>query len=160
MKTHKILLGVCILLMPTIIFTACYKETAIPVKADFSTAFVNADESVPVQVSITNQSTGADAFEWTFEGAEPTSSSDENPGTIVYNTAGTYTITLEASNIDGSTNTFEKTITVVDGIAINFSTEIIESHYPPVEVALTNSTDGVGLSYLWTFEGGTPMSFS
>ena len=138
--------------------TACYEETATPVKASFSTSFVGADESVPVQLSVTNQSTGADTFSWTFEGAEPATSTDENPGTIVYNTAGAYTIELTASNVDGSTDTISESITVVDGIAIDFSTEIIDSNYPPVEVVLTNNTDGVGLTYLWTFEGGTPAS--
>ncbi|MEC3908205.1 PKD domain-containing protein [Tamlana sp. 2201CG12-4] len=148
--------GIVISIM--VLFTACYEETATPVKASFSTSFVGADESVPVQVSITNQSTGADTFEWMFEGAEPISSTEENPGTIIYNTAGTYTIVLTASNVDGSTHTYQKEIPVVDGIAINFSTEIIESNYLPVEVILTNNTNGVGLTYNWTFEDGAPVT--
>jgi PKD repeat protein len=76
----------------------------------------------------------------------------------VYNTAGTYTITLTASNVDGSTDALKKTITVVDGFTVQFSTEIIDSNYPPVEVDLTNATAGVGLNYSWTFEGGTPAT--
>lgn len=137
---------------------ACYQETALPVTASFSTSFVGGDESVPVQVAITNQSTGADTFLWTCIGAEPESSTEENPGTIVYNKAGTYTIQLTASNVDGSTETVQKTITVVDGITLNFSTQVIDSHYPPVEVVLTNTTQGVDLTYNWTFEGGTPTT--
>ena len=137
-------------------FLGCYKETAIPVKASFSTSFIEGDESVPVQIAITNQSTGADTFAWIFEGAEPSESSDENPGTLLYNNAGTYTIKLTVSNIDGSIDSVEKQITVVDGIAIDFSTEILENNYAPVEVDITNTTDGVGLSYYWTFEGGNP----
>lgn len=148
----------CTLLVLVALLTACYKETAVPVVASFSTVFVNSDESIPVQIGVTNKSTGADTFVWTFTGGEPSSSSDENPGTIVYNTAGTYTIQLTASNIDGSSDTFEKTITVVDGITISFSANIMDSNYPPVEVALTNNTDGIGLTYLWTFEGGTPLT--
>ena len=134
---------------------SCYEETATPVEASFTTEFVGADESVPVQVAIHNQSTGADTFQWTFTGASPASSTDRNPGTITYNTEGTYTIELVASNIDGNTDTFQKTITVVDEIDISFATEIIASNYPPVEVVLTNDTTGVGLTYLWTFEGGS-----
>lgn len=141
-----------------VLFTACYEETALPVAVSFSTEFVGADESVPVQVDITNQSTGADTFEWTFTGAEPASSTDENPGTIVYNTAGTYTIELTVANVDGSTDTQTKSITVVDDIAIDFSTEIIDSNFSPVEVLITNNTDGVGLTYHWTFEGGIPLT--
>ena len=142
----------------TISITACYKETATAVEASFSTSFVGGDESVPVQIGIANQSIGADTFQWTFTGAEPVSSTEENPGTIVYNTAGKYTIKLSVSNVDGSTDTFQKTIAVVDGIAISFSTEIIDSNYSPVEVVLTNNTDGVGLTYNWTFEGDIPAT--
>lgn len=147
-----------LLLLLFIGFVGCYEETATPVEASFSAVFVGADESIPVQVGITNQSTGADTFLWTFTGAEPASSTDENPGTIVYNTSGTYTIKLTASNIDGSTDTFEAQIRVFDGIVIDFSTEIIDSDFPPVEVVITNSTDGVDLTYSWTFEGGTPAT--
>ena len=111
------------------VFTSCYEETATPVAASFSTAFVNADKSVPVQIAITNQSTGADTFEWTFEGAEPASSTDENPGTIVYSAPGTYPLKLTVSNVDGSVDSIEKEITVVDGISVRFSIEIIESNY-------------------------------
>lgn len=146
-----------IALMATVLF-GCFEETATPVKASFSTSFVGGDKSVPVQVEITNQSTGADTFDWTFTGAELASSTDENPGTIVYDTAGTYTISLTASNVDGSTDTFQKTITVLDGIAIGFSTKIIDSNYPPVEIELTNTSDGVGLTYKWTFENGIPAT--
>lgn len=157
-KRNKTNLYFTIILAVFLTVLSCYQETATPVAASFSTAFVNADESVPVQIAITNQSTGADTFEWTFEGAEPANSKDENPGTIVYNIAGTYTLKLTASNVDGSRDTIEKEITVVDGVSIRFSTEIIDSNYSPVEVILTNATDGVGLTYLWTFEEGTPAS--
>ena len=134
----------------------CYKETIIVVEANFNTAIVNNDESVPVLVTIDNLTENADSYVWTFEGAEPSTSYDENPGTVVYNNFGTYTITLEASNVDGSKDIFEKEISVVDAIDIIFSTEIIESDYPPVEIAITNNTDGEELTYLWTFEGGIP----
>lgn len=141
-----------------LLLTGCYQETAIPVKASFSTTFINADESVPVQVGISNKSEGADTFEWTFAGAAPSSSTDENPGNILYDSPGSYTVQLTASNIDGSTDTVEKEIMVVDNISIDFSTKIIESNYPPVEVVLTNNTNGEGLTYLWTFEGGLPTT--
>ncbi len=160
-KKHKNLLRiVCIIILVALAlaFYGCYKETAVPIDANFSIAFVNADQSVPVQVSISNQTIGADTYQWMFEGAEPSSSTDENPGSIVYKTAGTYTIQLIASNVDGSTDTAMVTITVVDGISIDFTTEIIDSNYPPVEVTLTNNTSGVGLTYNWTFEGGTPAT--
>ncbi|WP_411029858.1 PKD domain-containing protein [Spongiimicrobium sp. 3-5] len=146
------------LLIVLILLGACYEESFIEIKPGFETVFVNDDESVPVQLGISNNTEGADTFRWTFEGAQPPSSTDENPGTLVYSRPGTYSITLEASNVDGQRETVEKAITVYDAIAIDFSTEILESNYPPVEVALTNNTNGQGLSYQWSFEGGTPAS--
>ncbi len=137
---------------------SCYKETAIPVTAAFKILIVNEDKSVPVTIAITNQSVDADVFEWTFKGAEPSSSSDKNPGDIVYNKAGSYTITLKVSNVDGSTDSMEQEITVVEGISIGFSTEIIDSNYAPMEVKIINTTGGEGLIYTWVFEGGTPAT--
>lgn len=139
-----------------IFFFSCYQETAIPVEAYFSTQFVNADESVPVQVSIANLSNGSDTYQWTFEGASPASSMDENPGTITYNEAGNYTITLIATNVDGEEDIYTQQITVYDGIDLNFSVEVLESNYSPVEIAITNNTEGVGFTYEWSFEGGDP----
>ena len=138
------------------VFMGCYQETAIPVKADFKIAFVNEDPSVPVQIAITNQSTGGDTFEWTFEGAAPSSSSNENPGTIMYKKAGTYTIKLTVSNVDGSRDHIEKNVKILDGILVDFSTEILESNFVPAEVVFTNHTEGVNLLYHWSFEGGSP----
>ena len=143
-----------------LVLTSCFKETAIPIEVSFNTAFINDDMSVPVLLSITNTTVGADTFEWTFEGAETNTSMQENPNTVVYNNPGTYTISLTASNIDGVTETMETQITVVDAIAIGFSAEIQESNFPPVEVALTNNTIGSGLSYQWNFQGGTPSNSS
>lgn len=157
-KKITVLKGHCLLISIVLICVGCYKETATPVNTSFSTVFVDADASVPVLVELINQSTGADTYAWTFEGGEPETATDKNPEPIVYNTPGTYTIRLNASNADGSTNTSEKSITVVAGINIAFSIEIIESNYSPVEVAITNTTLGEGLDYKWTFEGGIPAA--
>jgi PKD repeat protein len=45
------------------------------------------------------------SWSWTFEGGTPSTSSSQNPSDITYNTAGTFDITLVASNATGS-NTF------------------------------------------------------
>ena len=55
------------------------------------------------------------SWEWTFEGASPSSSSDQNPTGINYNTAGTYDVTLTVENAYGtSTLTFEDYVSVTD----------------------------------------------
>jgi lysyl endopeptidase len=61
-------------------------------------------------VTFTNSSTGAATYSWTIQGGTPSSSSDANP-TAVFNTPGNYTITLTATNGNGS-NTATQSITV------------------------------------------------
>ncbi len=96
------LLGIC----------ACVNEVALPVIVDFSTEIVNQDYTVPVKVKIFNDTEGADTYNWTFEGGEPSSSSSKNPGIIRYKKEGEYTITLEASNRDGSIDVKTQKVTV------------------------------------------------
>lgn len=42
------------------------------------------------------------SWQWMFEGGEPTTSTEQNPQNIVYNTPGTYSVTLVATNALGS----------------------------------------------------------
>jgi subtilisin family serine protease len=53
------------------------------------------------QVQFTDQSAGATSWAWTFAGGTPASSTAQNP-LITYNTPGTYTVTLVATNSNGS----------------------------------------------------------
>lgn len=48
--------------------------------------------------TLINTSNGATAYEWSFPGGNPESSTEENPGVVTYTENGTYTITLVASN--------------------------------------------------------------
>lgn len=55
------------------------------------------------QVDFTSTSTNSPTtYAWTFEGGTPSTSSAANPQNIVWATAGTYDITLTASNANGS----------------------------------------------------------
>ncbi len=79
---------------------ASFSFTQLPA-ADFT-----ADELlIPVggTVNFTDQSVGLPTgWAWTFEGAETTSSTDQNPQNIVYPNEGTYTVQMIASNEIGS----------------------------------------------------------
>jgi PKD repeat protein len=60
-------------------------------------------------VDFFDESTGfPDAWEWTFEGGDPETSTDENPSGIMYPEAGAYNVTLVAFNNAGS-DTLTKT---------------------------------------------------
>lgn len=154
-KTISILVFVFCLLLQS-----CYKESYIPITPSFTTEFINNDESVPVIIKINNFTSGAENYEWEFEGGSPETSSDKNPAQILYNSPGTYTIKLTATNSDGEVQTISKTIEIKDAINIQYTTSIIGSNYPAVEVIINNTTSGVGLTYNWSFQGGNPSSFT
>ncbi|GIQ60834.1 hypothetical protein Flavo103_39700 [Flavobacterium collinsii] len=142
------------------VITSCYKETSMIVDGDFTTSYVNADESAPVIVKIDSKVTGTDTYEWAFEGGSPSSSNLKNPGEVLYEKQGTYTIKLKATNIDGESKEISKTVVIKEGIHIDFTHEIVKSNYSPVEVILTNNTAGEGLTYVWNFEDGIPANFT
>jgi PKD repeat protein len=55
----------------------------------------------PMTVNYTDQSTGATNWNWSFPGGTPSTSTLQNP-VVVYNTAGTFDVTLNASNPAGN----------------------------------------------------------
>ncbi|MEJ2593686.1 MAG: T9SS type A sorting domain-containing protein [bacterium] len=59
-------------------------------------------------VNFTDESNGAVSWSWTFEGGTPSSSTEQNPS-VVYNTAGTYDVSLEVMNTLGDTESETKT---------------------------------------------------
>ncbi|SHM73719.1 PKD domain-containing protein [Chitinophaga jiangningensis] len=136
---------------------SCYKETGVPVNIDFSYKLPADLRTVPVNVAFSNLSTGASHYHWTFEGGEPAVSDYENPGTIRFKQAGTYTITLEAWNEDERRQK-SLTIQLDSAVNINFDTLVLVNHFSPVEVQLTNKSIG-GSTYDWTFEDGIPATF-
>ena len=149
-----------LLLLVFIVITSCYQETSIAVEGDFTTSYVNGDESNPVIIKIDSKITGADTYEWTFEGGSPSTSNLKNPGEILYDKQGAYTIKLRAVNADGESKEVSKTVVIREGINIDFTNEIIKSNYSPVEVILTNNTLGEGLTFKWDFQDGLPSTFT
>lgn len=148
-----------IILLAIFAFTlnACAVEEGIPVKADFTIKVVNNDYSVPVKVEITNKSTGADTYEWSFEGATVTSSTEKNPQPIIYAAAGVYKIILKVSNKDG--NEEEKTIEVKAdaSMKVDFEWQMQGSDISPVTLQMVDKSLGA-TQYLWEFDGGNPAT--
>jgi choice-of-anchor B domain-containing protein len=82
-------------ILPTAVFSAAVTEGCAPFTANFN-----------------DLSTGATSWAWTLSGASPAASTIANP-TAVYNTPGTYDVSLTVSNALGSnTITLEDFITV------------------------------------------------
>lgn len=66
-----------------------------PAIADFSSSVTEIIEGESVE--FIDESTNADTWLWTFAGGNPSSSTEQNP-TVVYNTFGTYSVTLQVNN--------------------------------------------------------------
>jgi gliding motility-associated-like protein len=64
------------------------------VDADFSTDVTSG--LTPLTVNITNNSTGANSYTWSFGNGQ--SSTLQNPGSVIYTASGTYTMTLHVTN--------------------------------------------------------------
>ena len=70
MKNGSICYCSIAILLLTVLLSSCLKETAIPIPSSFSIE-VAEDKTSPIVVQLKNESYGADEYEWTFEGGEP-----------------------------------------------------------------------------------------
>jgi PKD repeat protein len=90
--------------------TPVHKRTAtirvvasVPPVANFTSTNTNPCEGQPT--SFTDLSTGPPSnWAWSFPGATPDTSNVQNPTGIVYNTAGTYNVSLSVTNQMGTSN--------------------------------------------------------
>ncbi|MGC8824424.1 MAG: hypothetical protein ACP5PZ_07475 [Bacteroidales bacterium] len=117
---RKILFGllVCISLL------SCSKdeEKTTPLVADFDATIIG--ESPNAKIIITNASTGAKKYAWTFsEGANISSSSDENPDTLFIDKRGNFEVKLVISN-DNEQKELTKNFTIPGYNAIVTYTDI------------------------------------
>lgn len=139
-----------------LVAVSCYKEEEIPVVIDFDYAITGGSYTVPVELTIANRTTGADFYTWTFDGAAPASSHEKQPGAVVYDRAGTYTIRLEAWN-DTRREVREITVLLDSAVTVAFATTIEVNDFAPATVVVHNTTRGAS-TYTWTFEGGEPAT--
>ncbi len=124
--------------------------------ADFTASATNISEGD--SVTFTDLSTcNPDAWNWVFDGGTPGTSTQQNP-TVTYNTAGTYTVTLTATNSSGSdveTKVGYITVNPPPMIIADFTadnTNILEGQ----SVNFTDLSIGNPDTWDWTFAGGTP----
>ena len=110
---------------------ACYQETPVRINADFDVEITGNDYSVPVTVHLMNKSTGADLYEWTFEGGDPLKSNKVNPEEVVYKEPGTYTIRLEAWNTT-ERKVKELTVSLDSAIGAGFTYTVAINNFSPV----------------------------
>lgn len=150
----------CFLLLLSVgLFFACSKETILEAKADFSFEIEKEDYSVPVWINFINNSSGAETFQWTFEGGQPASFEGRNPGRVYFNIPGDHIITLVVANKDGSKDVKTETIKIDSALNIKFNVVWQSDSFSPATVLIHNLADGSD-SYSWIFEGGNPATAS
>lgn len=109
--------------------------------------------TLPVGVTFTNTTAGATGYSWNFGNGQ--TSSQQNPVVVNYPTAGTYAVTLIATNEFGCKDTVSKPIVVSNFQAgVNAPTTVCAG--VPVTIS-DNSTVGAN-AWNWSFPGGTPTT--
>jgi PKD repeat protein len=105
----------------------------------------------PSSVSITNLSTGAFGYYWDF--GNNTYSTATNP-TATYNAAGSYDISLIASNQFGCFDTALSPVTIYPFPVVNSIDIDPEEGCQPLQITVTTNADNGNL-YIWNFGDGT-----
>lgn len=131
-----------------------------PLVADFSGAptTITAGESVDFTDLSAGDPTG---WSWTFTGGTPSSSTTQNPQDIVYNTPGTYNVSLTITKgAENDTETKTAYITVEDPTlppVADFEADVT-TIFIGQSVQFTDLSTNTPTSWAWTFEGGTPAN--
>ena len=133
-------------------------ELENPPIADFTATptTVYAGETVSFTDLSTNNPT---SWNWSFSGGTPTSSTTQNPQ-VVYNSPGTYNVSLTVSNAFGTdTKTKIKYITVLAlPVPVADFTATPTTIYVGETVNFTDLSTNNPTSWNWSFSGGTPTS--
>lgn len=108
------------------------------------------------QVAFTNSSTNSPtSYAWSFPGGTPSSSTAANP-TITYNTAGTYTVSLTATNADGSDSEVKTNyITVNPNPSVSINPTNPSCNNGTNGSATAVASGGSSFTYSWTGASGT-----
>ncbi|MNU92289.1 PKD domain protein [compost metagenome] len=109
--------------------------------ADFSAAQTTVCQGT--SIVFTNLSTFSTSYSWTFTGGTPSTSTATNP-TITYNTAGTYAVTLVATNANGSdmeTKTAYITVVSSTASALPLTEGFATATFPPTGWSIQNNNN-------------------
>jgi gliding motility-associated-like protein len=97
-------------------------------------------------ITFTNNSVGATLWQWTFENGTPPSSTNQNPGTVCFNSSGTQEVKLVVSNAFGS-DSIVHYVTVFQPQQIFAGNDTIIQLNQSVNL---NATGVVNGTYTWT----------
>ncbi len=107
-------------------------------------------------VRFTSSSTNTTSWSWTFPGGTPASSNAQNP-VVVYNSAGSYNVSLTASN--GQTNTLTKNLYIVVSQNPSATTTTIPANcFGGTTGSATVTASGGSSPYSYSWAGGGSSS--
>ena len=122
-----------------------------PPVANFGTASTMLCETTCI--TFTDSSTNTPTFwAWSFPGATPDTSNDQNPAGICYDTAGVYSVTLSATNSAGTHDTTFIAYIDVD-TAATVSANVDDVICGGIPYTLSGSMGGSASSVTWTTSG-------
>jgi PKD repeat protein len=110
--------------------------------------------TAPLEVAFTNESSDADNYLWDF--GDGSTSTEESP-THTYNTDGTFTVTLTASNSEGDSDELSKPSYInvsinIEGVCMPVSSLPLNSIYSgglsPVEASIKTSTKFITMGWV------------
>jgi PKD repeat protein len=136
----------------------CLEEvvSADPPSAAFNYSLDGGCEEVVADFS--DQSTGdVTSWSWSFPGGSPSSSSQQNPQNIVYDSPGTYNVSLTVSNANGSdTQTLNGIIEVTQGVTVNLDVTDPTCNGLSNGAVTVNASGGSGnYTYNWNTGGSS-----
>lgn len=130
------------------------------VGASFSVPINQMSGCIPLTISPVNASQNATTYVWNFgDATPPVTTTSPVPPTHTYTTAGTYTITLVASNSCNSSTSTVSPIIVVGPPVVNFFANPTLGCSPQV-VTFSNASTGVSPAnnYSWNFGNGNTLT--
>ncbi len=105
--------------------------------------------SIPATFTLTNNTMHEDGFTYAWGFGNSETSTDQNPGSITYNSSGTYTIILEVDSGDGCTVNLSRTVIVGEPkIELN----VADTFCIGINKTISNTSDGS--LFLWNFGDG------
>ncbi|MBI3510190.1 MAG: PKD domain-containing protein [Bacteroidetes bacterium] len=109
-------------------------------------------------VTFTDLSTNSPtSWSWTFQGGTPATSTSQNP-TVTYNTAGTYSVSLTATNSSGSDTKNRLAYIIVNAnptVTVSSQTNVTCNTLCNGSATVTASGGTPGYAYSWIPSGGT-----
>jgi len=110
----------------------------------------------PLTIQFTDTSTGSPSS-WSWNFGDGSNSTAQN-ATHQYNSAGTYNVSLTATNACGNnTKTVNNYIIVTQAPTANFSANVA-SGCAPLTIQFTDTSTGSPTGWSWNFTGGNPSS--